>query len=145
MKTQKKKRGLGLIEVMVSIFILGIAFMSFAPALLFSQLTVEKSKYTEIASQSAHAELEKWRETPFDQLPLVAGKSSVLVPLAQPSGLPKGKGHVKLTSVDEKLHATAVKGERVLAEVTVTWEASARNKGTVTMHTLLSSKSEDAS
>ena len=138
MRTYKTKKALSLVEVLLAIFIMGLAFMSFGPAFVFSRLAVEKSRYTEIASEAAHAELEKWREVPYEELPQIpSGKTAIFVPLTSNNTLPKSSAGIKFTKVDERLRPTTQNAKRTIAEVTITWNAGRKNHGAVVMNTLL--------
>ena len=140
MGRKRTKRALSLVEVLISIFILGIMFMSFGPALIFSRMTVEKSKAMEIASQTAHAELEAWRTVPYKDLPEISpGRTSTARPIDSAKELPKGKGTVNFVRVDDRLRPAVMNTGRMLVEVTVTWDGGKRNKGEVKMDTIVTS------
>ncbi len=64
MKT-KHKRGLTLLEVMVSIAILTISFAAMAMAFSMGLMAIRATRETSIAMQAAQEEVENMRNTPF--------------------------------------------------------------------------------
>lgn len=140
MGRKRTKRALSLVEVLISIFILGIMFMSFGPALVFSRMTVEKSKAMEIATQSAHAELEAWRTVPYTELPAISpGRTTTALPVTSAKELPKGKGTVTFVRVDDRLQPSVMNTGRMRVEVKISWDGGKRNKGEVKMDTIVTS------
>ena len=118
----KNQKGLSLIEVIISMFLIFVLFVLYLAAMNVVALT-KKTNYENIASHIASEQMEILRETPFDELPDSGTISNTLL-----SKIPSGAG--SFTVADDR-YKTGMKE----IKVTVTWNDNSGSKQ-VTIQTL---------
>ena len=134
-----KHSGFSLAEVVVAVFVIGVAMITFIPCFVQGRASVRKSQRIELAAKVANAEIEKWRHAGYSGLPTIpAGKSSVTQSLSVPNPLPKGGGQIKFQHVNTSLAATTVDTGLEQMDATVSWDDTVGDHGSVTINALIS-------
>lgn len=102
----QKENGFGILEVVVTLFIVGVTLLLFA--VVSNAVVLNKyNRYKEIALRIAEHELQVLRTTPYANLPASGSVSN-----AQLSTIPSGAGTINITEVSTGLSQ---------ATVTITW------------------------
>lgn len=111
-------KGFTLIEVVVSVFVIGASVALFSTALLMTRV-VRDARLQEEALRIASTELEKIRALPYDELPATGPFSNKRI-----EGLPAGTGALSVTDYSESTKSI---------EVVVSWfQASSTRSVSVT-------------
>jgi type II secretory pathway pseudopilin PulG len=137
------RRGTSIVEVILAVLLLSLIFLSVTPGFMQSELTVDRSRNMEIATQAAQAQLDTWREQSYAALPtLPSGVASLTQSFTPPAALPHGTGQTVLTRLNGSLvpvttePAGSEAGRRRIA-VTVSWDAGGSDRGSVTLTSLM--------
>lgn len=102
----KNQQGFGILEVVVTLFIIGVTLLMFA--IVSNAILLNKyNRYKEIALRIAEHELQVLRTTPYASLPASGSLSN-----SQLSSIPQGSANVSITEVSTGLSQ---------ATVTVSW------------------------
>jgi type II secretory pathway pseudopilin PulG len=118
--------GLGLIEVMMAVFILGVALLALASVGTSSLVSLRVTRDREQATNAASAAIEDARARDFSNLALAA--NSVVIAAIPPAAVPSGST------------AGCFDGERVHTDAVVDpvpFERTAGNNDSITVHTLI--------
>jgi len=68
----RKRKGLSLIEVMITIFILAVVCLSLISVFIYGFNLLSRTKQTALATQIAQFEVERYRNMAFDEIPIQA-------------------------------------------------------------------------
>lgn len=118
-------KGFSLIEVAVSLFVIGVVIM-LASAILKAAPLSRHAKYESVATAIAGGELESLRALGYDALPSSGTFSNSLM-----SGLPGGSGAIAVSNFNDKTKTV---------QVTVSWiEVGATASSSVALTTLVTS------
>lgn len=110
----KTEKGFGIIEVVITLFIIGVTLIMFQ--IVSNSIVLNKyNRYKEIALRVAEDQLQELRTTPYASLPASGSFSNSSL-----SSIPQGAGNMTLTEVDDGF---------TQASVTVTWR-NPKNSGT---------------
>lgn len=115
------RSGVTLVELLVSVMILGTALLAVAVTLTHAALAIRNDQYRQIALGLAQQRLETCEHTPYDQV--LAGKTTETV-----ASLPNGS-----VTLDVADYPTNSSPEMKNVSVTVTWSAVAMVQGTVSL------------
>lgn len=127
-----------MIEALVALFVMVVVTVAFIPGFTQSRRMVRHSQRIELATAIAQAELETWRAAGYDNLPAIPGGStSTTVPLSQQNTLPGPSGSVTFTYLDSSLAPTPNPSRRERVDVTVGWNESGQDQGSVTLSNLV--------
>ena len=94
----RKRDGFSLIEVLITIFILGVVCITLISVFIYGFNLLQKTKKVAMATEIAQAEVEHYRNMPYANIKAIAlGSSQVLLPesqalLAQPEYFTDGTG-----------------------------------------------------
>lgn len=106
LKNTQKENGFGILEVVITLFIIGVTLLLFA--VVSNSVVLNKyNRYKEIALRIAEHELQELRTTPYANLP-----ASGSVTNTQLSTIPQGAGTIAISEVSTGLSQ---------ATVTITW------------------------
>lgn len=102
----QKQNGFGILEVVITLFIIGVTLLLFA--VVSNSVVLNKyNRYKEIALRIAEHELQELRTTPYANLP-----ASGSITNTQLSSLPQGSGTMTITEEEDGLSQ---------ATITITW------------------------
>ncbi len=106
LKNTQKENGFGILEVVITLFIIGVTLLLFA--VVSNSVVLNKyNRYKEIALRIAEHELQELRTTPYANLPASGGVTNT-----QLSTIPQGAGTIAISEVSTGLSQ---------ATVTITW------------------------
>lgn len=121
----KNEQGFGIIEVVISLFIIGVSLLLFQ---IVSQTVVlnKYNEYREVALRAAETQIQTLKTTPYESLPSSGSFSN-----SQISSLPSGSGQFTVNEVADGLSEV---------EVTITWQNSGQSGNqTISLSSLVSS------
>ncbi len=105
-KNYNQQKGFGIIEVVVTLFLIGVTLLMFA--IVSNSVVLNKyNKYKEVALRIAEHELQELRTTPYASLPSSGSLSN-----SQLSSIPQGAANLTITEIETGLSE---------AEVVVSW------------------------
>jgi Tfp pilus assembly protein PilV len=137
-QSTRSRRGVTLSEVLIGVLITAMSTVTFASVNISSYQAVARSQHLELATQIAHEELEVCRQAGYAGLPTIpTGRKSVTSDLATPTTLPDATAKVVYTRVDASLNPSTTATGRRRVDVTVTWDGSGNDRGSVTLTTLM--------
>ena len=129
-----KRRAFSLLEIMLSLFAIGIAISAFVPASLNSRKMVVHDRRKELATTVAGAVLDQERALGYTNLAL--GSSALPAGFSQPD-LPHFSGSIMTGLLDSSLNSTATDSGRKKVDVTVSWDDKRKDKGSITVSTII--------
>jgi prepilin-type N-terminal cleavage/methylation domain-containing protein len=130
----RKKGGFSLIEVLITIFILGVVCITLISVFIYGFNLLQKTKKVAMATEIAQAEVEFYRNTPYATIRAISlGSPQNLLPesqtlLAQPEYFANGQGSSTFESVvggDENIRKLTV-------QITWTYRGQQQEKNVVT-------------
>lgn len=106
-KNYNQQKGFGIIEVVVTLFLIGVTLLMFA--IVSNSVVLNKyNKYKEVALRIAEHELQELRTTPYASLPSSGSLSNT-----QLSSIPQGTATLTITEIETGLSE---------ADVVVSWQ-----------------------
>lgn len=133
--SRRGRRGFTLVETLVSLFIIGVAVAAFLPASLNSRAMVMKNRHKELATSLASAIVEMKRDQGYSACPI--GTWPLPPSVTQPD-LPNFSGNVVFGYVTSGMAASGANTNRKRIDVTVSWDDKVRDKGSVTVSSIIS-------
>jgi len=130
----RRVRGFSLLEIMLSIFAIGVAIAAFVPCSIGSRKMVAHNRYTDLATSMASATLDYERSLGY--LNIATGTTALPPGIVQPD-LPRATGAVTVGLLDSTLQPTNVENGRKKVDVTVSWNDKHGEKGSVTVSTII--------
>jgi type II secretory pathway pseudopilin PulG len=135
MRANKQRRfGFSLLEVLLSLFAVGVSMAAFIPASLSSRQIVAHTRRVELALRVGGAILDQQRLAGYSAIPI--GSSAPSSPIVEPD-LPNMATSMTVSYVDASLQPTATDAGRKKTDITVSWGDKLRDKGTVTLSTII--------
>ncbi len=113
----RKKGGFSLIEVLITIFILGVVCITLISVFIYGFNLLQKTKKVAMATEIAQAEVERYRNTPYATIKALATGTALPLTtesqtlLDQPEYFTEGDGSTTLESVvggDENIRKLTV-------------------------------------
>lgn len=133
-----RRRGFTLTELMVVVLLMGLAIAIFSASFPAAGQSLYRSRHMDLAANACSQQLEFWRNVGYSSAPAISqGSTKTTRTFDAPEELPGAKGTVVFTRVDEGYAETTAATGRLRVDVSVTWNGSGNDNGTVTVTTLL--------
>jgi type II secretory pathway pseudopilin PulG len=126
--------GFSLLEVLLSLFAVGVAMAAYIPASLSSRQIVAHTRKVELALRVGGAILDQERLAGYSSIPIAT--SAPLSPINEPD-LPNISTSMTVSYVDASLQPSAIDVGRKKTDITVSWDDNLRDKGSVTLSTII--------
>jgi type II secretory pathway pseudopilin PulG len=134
----RKRRALTLVELLLAVFVSVLTASAIVPIFLSAECSTRRAANLERATQSAHRELESWRQLGFSSLPRIStGNTTVRQTFTSDSNLPGVTGSLTITRVDGALTPSASETGLRKVEATISWSGSRYDRGSVRVTTLV--------
>ncbi len=131
------KRGVSLTEVMVSMCLLALAVLAFGASFPACSQQVMRARHEDLAVNACQKQLDYWRQVGYTSAPLASGVSSAKVSFTPPTDLTNATGYTYLVRVDGNFSTTTAESGLLKIVTTVTWSGSGRDKGSVSLTSLI--------
>jgi hypothetical protein len=123
---------------MVVVLLMGLAIAVFSASFPAAGQSLYRSRHMDIAGNVCNQQLEFWRNVGYGSAPAIPqGSTSVKQSFSPSAELPGGAGTVTFTRVDDSFNATTADTGQLRVEVSVSWNGSGNNRGTVNVTSLL--------
>jgi len=131
---QRLTKGFSLVEILVSIFVIGLSVATYIPASVHSRQMFLHNRRSELATTVAGTILDNDRKGGYAALPL--GISGLPGGITQPD-LPSFTGSVTVTLIDKNMQPTATDVGRKRVDVSISWDDTVGDKGTIKDTTII--------